>query len=58
MDSTDKAVFGKLMGGTAMWAVECRREMAVEKEGKWVVEGGGTVYAGAVKEKVFPELGK
>lgn len=56
MDSTDKAVFGKLMGGTAMWAVECRREMAVEKEGKWV--GGETVYAGAVKEKVFPELGK
>lgn len=43
MDSTDK-VFGKLMGGTAMWAVECRREMAVEKEGKWVVVVGGGLF--------------
>lgn len=58
MDSTDKAVFGTLMGGTAMRAVECRREMATENEGNGWGGGGGTVYAGAVKEKVFPELGK
>lgn len=54
MDSTDKAVFGKLMGGTAMWAVECRREMAVEKEGKWVVVVGGDCLCGGCEGKGLP----
>lgn len=59
MDSTGKAVFVKQMWGTAVRAVECRRGMAMEKEGNgWWRRGGLTVYAGAVKEKVFPELGK
>lgn len=33
MDSTGQAVFGTQMWGTAVWAVECRRGMAMEKEG-------------------------
>lgn len=51
MDSAAMAVFGKQTGGTAVWAVECRRGTAVEKERGNGWGGGGLCACGGWEGK-------